>query len=356
MESKPNQGSIDNYSRNVADKIISNFFQTKKIITGHQVLDICPIKQVNFFILKNLLTRWQEETQRLESPYFDYKNETVKKAIKSLMNALSQNILIKEDDFRPLLEEAIAETLLIILSPYDYYHQNFDKSPSLSLKYLQSQAKYVKINKHLYMILLDALESDMEGDKIEREDVIFKLDSILKSTNEAPEDIESYIESFGQIHPINVEYFFIEDVPLTASDEEEISQLQKKLSHEFEEMDEIAIEKTKQQLNDRFVKGPMTLNEKMAPESVDIATSHATKKIDSILKNVSLNNKYMFVKELFNGKTQSFENAIEEVEQCKSFEEAVGYLVQHHAKHYRWEMRSSEVKELLRVIIKKFKN
>ncbi|MDA0193455.1 MAG: hypothetical protein O2887_01935 [Bacteroidetes bacterium] len=356
MESKLNQESIEAYSRNVADKILSNFFQTKKIITGQEVLGICPVKQVNFFILKNLFTRWQEETQRLESPYFDYKNETVKKAVKSLMNALSQNILIDEDDFRPLLEEAISETLLIILSPYDYYHQNFNKSPSLSLKYLQSQAKYVRINKHLYMILLDALESDMNSDKIEKEDIISKLDSILKSTNEAPEDIESYIEQFGQIHPIKVETFFIEDHPLTAQDEEEISQLQKKLFQEFEEMDEIAIEKSKQQLNDRFVKGQKTLNEKLATETVDIATSHATKKIDSILKSVSLNNKYMFVKELFNGETHSFENAIEEVEQCKSFEDAVGYLVQHHAKYYGWEMQSSEVKELLRVIIKKFKN
>ncbi len=43
------------------------------------------------------------------------------------------------------------------------------------------------------------------------------------------------------------------------------------------------------------------MNEKLAPETVDIVTAHATKKVDSIQKSIPVNQRYLFVKELFEG-------------------------------------------------------
>ena len=151
-ESKLNIEAINAYGEIASKQISDNFFKIKKTISGNEVLNLISIKQINYFVLKNLFAKWQAELSRLESPYFDYKNEEVKKSVQALMNVLSKNILIKENDFKPLLTDSISETLFLILSPYDYYHKNIEDCPLLTMKYLRSQAKYIRINKHLYLL------------------------------------------------------------------------------------------------------------------------------------------------------------------------------------------------------------
>jgi len=380
-ESSLNISKIRSYSEELGHKLTTDLFKSKKTITGQEILSLSPIKQVNYFVLKNLFTKWQAEAARLESPYFNYKKEEVKKSMQSLMNVLSQNILIEEKAFQPLLTEATTETLLLLLSPYDYYHNNIENSPYLTIKYLKSQAKYIRINKHLYLQLLEDLENETNDGSFTREVLLEKLETIFKSTNEAPEDIEPYLSQLNNIHPLDVNDFFAEDfnldlseevdlaesgkadqnapeeleVGLTASEEAEIEEIQHKLFQGFEEMDEMAIEKSRQQLNDRFSIEQKTLNESLSPETLDIATAHASKRVESIQKNISINQRYKFVKELFEGESDAFDQAIKAVEECDSFEDAVGLLVQNYAKNYQWNMQSSEIKDLLKVIIKKFK-
>ena len=354
-ESTLNIEAINTYSKLVSQKVSEQFFQTRKTISGNDILNLTSIKQVNFFVLKNLFTKWQAELTKLESPYFDYKNEEVKKSMQSLMNVLSKNIIIDEKHLNPLLQEAISETLFIILSPYDYYHNNLKNSPSITIKYLRSQTKYIRINKHLYVHLLNELENENDETTLEIDGVLEKLDGIFKTTSDGPEDIDQYITEFSKIHPLSAEDFFVGDIALTETEEAEIDEIQHNLFQDFEEMDEVAIEKSKQQLNDRFANEQKTLNEKLAQETIDIATAHATKKIESVQSNISVNQRYMFVKELFNGESDSFDNAISEVNECDTFEDAVGLLVQNYARTYHWNMQSGEIKDLLKIIIKKFK-
>ncbi len=364
-ESKLNIQSIDSYSEIVSRKLSENFFRAKKTITGQEILNVSPIKQINYFVLKSLFTQWQAEVSKLESPYFDYKNEDVKKSLQNLMNVLSQNILIEEGSFPPLLKAAISETLFLILSPYDYYHQNVEESPALTIKYLRSQAKYIRINKHLYMNFLDELEHEENDGVLEKKLVLEKLDTIFKQTSEGPEDIENYINAFEKIHPLKAEDFFADETPtveevaeikLTDEEEEEINEIQHNLFQDFEEMDEIAIEKSKQQLNDRYSNEQKTINESLATEKVDVATAlAASKRVESLQKSISVNQRYMFVKELFEGESEAFEGAITSIEECETFEDAVGLLVQNYARTYHWDMQSVEIKDFLKVIIKKFK-
>ena len=353
-ESKLNLSAISAYADLVGQKIGGEYFQSKNVIAGQDIVNLSSIKQVNYFVLKELFSQWQTEIARLESPFFDYKNEDVKSAMQSLMNVLSKNILVKEDDFQPLLSKAIAETLFLILSPYDYFHSNLEKAPSLSFKFLHSQLKYFKINRHLYMLLLEQLESRQQG-QLSLDEVGHVLDGIFKSTAEGPEDIDAFIQSFAQLVPLQVEDFFKDDVELSPKEEEEIDDIQNHLFQDFEEMDELAIEKSKQQLNDRYASEVKTINEKLAAPTMDIATSHESKPVESILKSISINQRYRFIKELFDGNTESFENAIEEIEDCPTFENAVGHLVQNYARDNHWNMQSTEIKDFLKVIIKKFK-
>ncbi len=354
-ESRLNIEAIKSYSEIVSQQITDDFFKTKKSISGNEIVSLTQVKQINYFILKNLFTKWQSEVTRLESPFFDYKNDEVRKSMKQLMNVLSKNIVIEESNFKSILSESISETLFIILSPYDYYHKNIEESPSLTIKYLRSQAKYICINKHLYMLLLEALENEGDDSVLDNQLVNDKLDAIFKSTAEGPEDIDGYLTEFSKIQPLEAADFFVDDITLTPTEEAKIDEIQNNLFQDFEEMDELAIEKSRQQLNDRFANEQKTLNEKLATETVDIATAHLEKKVDSIHKSISVNQRYLFVKELFDGKSDVFDNAIIEVNDCETFEDAVGLLVQNYARVYHWNMQSSEIKDLLKIIIKKFK-
>ena len=64
----------------------------------------------------------------------------------------------------------------------------------------------------------------------------------------------------------------------------------------------------------------------------------------------------MFTNELFGGNGEDFKEAIGYVEECITFDESVELLVQRYAKPYKWDMNSVEVKELLKVIFRKFRD
>ncbi len=75
----------------------------------------------------------------------------------------------------------------------------------------------------------------------------------------------------------------------------------------------------------------------------------------SILNSVSVNQKYMFVQELFDGDANTFQKALAEIEHSGSFDDAVEHLVTNYARQYDWDMNSDEVKELLKVIFRRFR-
>jgi hypothetical protein len=97
-------------------------------------------------------------------------------------------------------------------------------------------------------------------------------------------------------------------------------------------------------LNDKFEVGAKTL-----------ADLHEEKKIDSIMEAISINHRYMFLQELFDGDNDQFQKAIEKIENSESFDSAVEMLVQDYSKDYFWDMNSEEVKEFLKVVFRYFR-
>lgn len=75
----------------------------------------------------------------------------------------------------------------------------------------------------------------------------------------------------------------------------------------------------------------------------------------TILSGVSVNQKYMFVQELFEGDANTFQKALAEIEHAGSFDDAVEHLVTNYARQFDWDMNSEEVKELLKVIFRRFR-
>lgn len=101
---------------------------------------------------------------------------------------------------------------------------------------------------------------------------------------------------------------------------------------------------------------PETVNDQFESEAETVAEHHEKAKESSMMKLISVNHQYMFVKELFKDDQVSFQNALYELEEQTSFDGAVEYLVQSYAREFEWDMQSTEVKELLKVLFRKFRD
>ncbi|MFT7019490.1 MAG: hypothetical protein ACJASO_001677 [Cyclobacteriaceae bacterium] len=146
------------------------------------------------------------------------------------------------------------------------------------------------------------------------------------------EEEESKPESFG----VSVED---EEEQESSDDVDEQKQLTEASNLAIEEVEEEQLP-----VNESFDEGHKTL-----------AELHEEKQINSVFDAISINHRYMFLQELFDGDNELFAAALKDVDKCSSFDQAVEMLVQSYAKDYFWDMNSDEVKELLKVIYRKFR-
>ncbi len=342
MESKLNHTSIELYSKKTADKLLTAFFSENESITGQQILNFSEINQVNLFILKHLFISWEKETEKLKSPYFDFDAPKVKESLKDFMNLLSQNIKITRSDFEPLVGAAVKDTLLIVISPYHYYMDFINNAENglIKLNALKQRGKYVKINKFLYNELWKKIEEEKK-ETVSTEVALKYLDEVIGSTNEEPEDFEKYIAEFSKIAILDIAQLY-DDVP-----EEEV----------IEEVDKIASpeEKITPTVNEKFTEKVETLNDKITLEiAPTIADELTNDKIASLKNDLSINQKYMFINELFDGNADNFNNSVDKLEKCADYKEAFSIIENDFAKSNLWKKESNAVDSFLNVVKRRF--
>ena len=406
---KINQKATESYSKSFSSKILENSFPSNNAISGQQILDITPVKQVNFFILKIIFLQWQEETKKFQSPFFDYSKPEVKDALKSLVNTLSKNILIKKDSFKTLLETAVLETLTLMYRPSNFFIKEFSNLPNVSrIQGFKGLSKYIKLRKGIYNQIIEKLDNDgnqvitddevktlvqfvmsqytdnedlnaqeegfssiLELDIFEKEDLIGVRDVSTSEEvlleEESSIEIEDAEEEEDEIGSITIEKDDLEEINEDVSEEEtdiiietnepepiEEENMDEEYTPIIEEIDSPTKDST---INDTFSEETHTINERFESEShsSSIAKAHETEKISEIQKSISVNQRYMFLNDLFGGDREVYEQALNNVENSASFDDSVELLVQNYSKKYEWDMNSDEVKELLKVIFKRFR-
>ncbi len=394
--SKLNNEFIEQYKSVFADQLIQQNYADKSHLSGKDILQLTASKQFNFFLLKILFTEWQEEMKRLESPHFDYKHSEVRKSMVSFMNTLSQHIKIAPDDLTDLAIKALEDTLLITVSTTEYVARELKNrnQKSLSDKAIKQLLKYVVIFKEDIEAFLLAREGASIDDVLENmletfpeidntnaiEDLVRQMSEVLVVEKsdllipESPQEPEE--ETVLTEDDVLIE----EEMAREAATEAPVSregpenQVEQEVSEtgesnpelaETEEYEETYPEEaagdsgeTKQLREDEIIDPEpevSTLNEQFEVEAKTLADLHEERKIDNIMDAISINHRYMFLQELFEGDNEKFSKAIEEVERCDTFDGAVEMLVQSYAKELDWDMNSDEVKELLKVIFRKFR-
>jgi energy-converting hydrogenase A subunit M len=316
MESKLNHQAIDAYSKALAKQLSQSFFSNSSHISGKEILELSPNKQINLMVLKNLFRKWKKENAKLQSPYFDYHSDEVKKAMKDFMNTLSRHIYVKKEHFEPLLKESIKDSVLLAFSPYDFYSKEINQRDDsrLRLSDLKDLKKYIKFNE----FLLDGLIEHFESHK---EDVVFNdtafemFNEVCSNSEEQPADIQPLLAEFSKTLPLSLADIYLEE------DKDQTGILNEKLQS-----------KDKQTLADKLAKSGGK----------------------SIMKMLTLNQRFMFVNELFEGNQNQFLSAVEQIDGMESYKEASSHIKKSFADKYNWDMETEEVQEFIELVEKRF--
>jgi hypothetical protein len=440
MQKKLNETFIESYSEEFSKEVVSAYFEDRHSISGKEILNLSPSRQVNMFVLMILFRKWQDEMKSLESPYFDYKNTEVRKAMVQFMNVLSQHITVGASDLKPLLEQATRQSILLAADPVAYIKEEFAEveGTAVTEKLVQPVLKYIKLHKEDIQgfmrinipaskeefieaaedyfevydgveVLAEELQKLSEIHPITEEDV---FEGKVKEEEEFPsfeseedeetssEDISFFDQDLDEEEPEENELMeeeIEEDEPETEEleDEPEPSRPQanvitEDLDDEDIEIDDEDIEliefgdeesepeeepesapvakasvdipEEKEEepeegtVNSKFSRPSNTLNETFeSKEEETVGDQLEKRKVNTIMDAISVNNRYMFTKELFDGDRDTFVSAIQELEAMESFDDAVEKLIHSYAKTFKWDMNSPEVKELLKVVFRRFR-
>ncbi len=355
MDEKISLEAIALYADAYADKVLKNFFVSKDKISGKEILSLCNVPQVNFFIIRELFKTWREDTKKFKSPYFDFEHPDVKEALENFMGAVSNNISIGQIHFSPLLKKAVSQSLLVIFDPYDFFSMTVTgKNNKLEVAPFREEIKYLKVNKAPLERMLQKLEE--KGVKeISGNEAFAILDQILEEVNFNPEDVEEYIEKFSAIVPLEPNRFYI-------SKEAEIAPI---VSPELKSETKTSEIKIRESVAPDFVVKPglvntqsptikpltPSINETLSKESRPNVAANF-QKITRIKDSLTINQKFMFTKVLFHGDFELFSKAIDHLDRQDNIKTALRYIDDEHA--FSWDRDSEEFHEFMELVEKRF--
>jgi hypothetical protein len=392
MEHKYNQLSIERYSTNLAKLLCDRYFATNQAINGQQLITFSPVKQINLFVIQELLLRWNHEMAHLKSPYFDFENQEVKDALVHFMNILSRKILVKRPHFEPLLRKATADTLLWVLDPAKIFEEKFLKiQDEVSGQKLQAHLKYLDIDKEYVKGFLAGLAPGI----LPHGNVLNQFKTYLLRNPVGPLALDHLLNELETLLPIDqLELpgrktqapFFKPEPGLPAEPEtapwepEPVPQAVKPApAPEPTPAPVVAREQpmatapppvmppppvrepekkqpaSETSLNDRLRVEKTTLNDRLArPAGTSLAENQMDKKIESLKDSISINQRFGFINELFNGENMEYYTAIKTLDAFDNADQAKDFVTQQLASRYNWSKKEEHVNKLLRLIERKF--
>ena len=350
MDEKISLKALEDYSDDYASKVTASFFLSKEKITGPEIMKVCDIHQINLFVIRELLHTWKLETNKLRSPFFDYTAPPVADALVKFLNLLSNHISISRENFQPLLKKAVSQCLYLIFAPYDFYSEILDRGTGGNLKgeELKNEVRYVKVNRVPLEKLLQTLD-DKKLSSISGNEAFAMLDHILEEVNFTPEDVEIYLVEFSKVMPLTLDKFYEkkgvppEIATRVESVKAELVNAEARISAPLPPA-EIVNDTVKP------VTAQTTLYDQLAkPVQSTLAENFQKKK--KIKDTLTINQKFMFTKILFNGDFELFSAAIERLDDLDNLTQAKSYMTNNYAE---WNPEGEEYQEFMEIVEKRF--
>ena len=340
MENKLNEQAISDYIDQFSTISLDQAYAGKETLSGEDIMKL-PLKQIGLFSLRAIFQSWHHESQKFQSPFFDYESDAVKRSMEKLMNSLSNHISIRKSDFEPMFKQATNETIYLLFSPFKFYKElanEMSESGNLLVD-LKLSKKFIKSNTQVLENMIQKLE---ENNEISSEDLV---NAVFQDIDGGPDNIEVSLETFSSVLALDTGMLY----EYTKEETTENVALNEDIEPDEIEEDNLVN-------NSYFVAGEIeTVNERFTVEQkVTLADTLGKDKKDSIKTMLTINQKFMFINDLFEGNQNDFVKVIDFLEDCETENEAVAFIQNNYIKRNLWRVEAPAVKEFTRLIVSKF--
>lgn len=414
MSNKFNTNALNEYSKSYARRVAADFYHANPTISGKQILNLTPVNQINLFVVSSLFDKWKAETEKFRSPFFDFSSPEVEEALRSFMNVVSQHIAVRREHLEPLLADATKRTLIALFDPRYYYDDQLRNQPDFTLtaENLRHLIRYTQINKFVPL----ALEQRLNGRPfVYVNQALGYLDEILTQRVQELERPEKYVEMFSEkvamdlsillrgqalenYHSPSARSFFDldEDAPQAKAlpvpppaavsappvsiptpppagpvaipnlvDEEPAGPETVALNGTgngtyFTTYSDAPTAPSNQPsvLSTEVESPTFSLNtgadSTPVPGVATLGDSLQKVSTGSLAKSISLNQKFRFINQLFNGSADAYNEAIAELDQMTNYGQALDMISYRYANQFMWNMESDEVTELVEILKRRF--
>lgn len=368
MTAQINGNYLEKYAISYSELVCDQFFSSRKFITGQEILQLTPCVQVNFFIIKRLFELWQEELGKLKgSPYFDYRDIAVYEALTQFMNVLSRRIKVERIHLEGILQDAVQDAIQVATDPLTYFQNELAKAPAGKInEYLKENKKYFKWNEMLVIGLIDKAGIGLDFEHYQQA-VLANFQS-LKESLDSPKEL---LASLADTLVFDLEEYWGQSTDLEESEEVNVPEFEaEEESPQFELEEEV-------EEQDVLIQLPEESLQTLHPEKSEaIASTSATGKgldaahlqalfasesykgmkgiLGELTESLSLNQRFMFTKELFDGNSDLLRHALKSVDELSTFEAAVQLINTRFVVELGWDIESEEVREFMQQVYRKF--
>jgi len=406
MQDEYSLAKCEHYGRRLASRLCQQYFgpQPDATLDGPALLKFTPVRQLNLLVLRQLLGRWQQEAQNLRSPYFNFEAEAVRTALTQFMNVLSRHIRLDRAALEPLLAQAAADTLLLAASPEKAFERlllpapNGDTDEPVPLAQLRDGLRYLDQEKDYYQGFIDSLptsDAPLSRDFLTQRFALYQaktpkladamphlvaaLSPLLPLTEAdlrdegpakpAPTAPASPAAQAAPLATRPAASVLVVPTPATSTPAPKVVELTP--AGVKTEPVAPAPKPAEAVPAPAAATGPVPLYEKLKAtqpttshlaetlrHSAQSGASHLAErsapKVASLRDAISINQRFSFVNELFNGEHEEYRAAIQHLDELPTADAALAYVRQELANRHDWSRKEEHVGKLLKLIERKF--
>ncbi|MDQ2770588.1 MAG: hypothetical protein M3Y54_08820 [Bacteroidota bacterium] len=404
MNDKYSLAKCTQYGRRLATRLCDQYFdaQAHAAIDGPGILKFTPVRQLNLLVMRQLLGQWQAETTRLRSPYFDFEVPPVQMALTQFMNVLSRHISLSRTAFEPLLAQAATDTLgLAADSQGSFQRLLLGTAETPTLESLRDGLRYLDFDKAFYQGFLDSLSAN---NALTRDFLIHRFELYYAANYRAHQPMQRLVEELSALLPLTTADL-LEDGPVST-----LNAASADAKPAVETLAEpVAIPPLAQSLpvptRPAALAAPVAtmaapaaaapiaappetlspptpaqplpdtgaanvpLHEKLRasqPPATALADTlrataapasqaeRAGPKVETLREAISINQRFSFINELFNGENMDYHAAIQHLDSLPTAEQARAYVATDLGTRYDWSRKEEHVNKLLKLIERKF--
>ena len=413
MNDKYSLAKCAQYGRRLAARLCDQYFATQNnaALDGPGLLQFTPVRQLNLLVMRQLLGQWQAETTRLRSPYFDFEAETVQAALTQFMNVLSRHIRLSRDAFEPLLAQAATDTLGLAADPKASFQRLLlGSTETPTLESLRDSLRYLDFDKAFYQGFLDSLSAN---NALTRDFLTHRFELYYAANYRAHQPMQRLVEELSALLPLTTADL-LEDGPVSTLN---APPAESKTAAEVPTSPVPPTSPTQPAVTAQApvtvsapVAAPASPMAAPAPAAMSVAAvpteapaaapspvparpqpepsdanvplheklrasqpsapaladtlrataapaslaERAGPKVETLREAISINQRFSFINELFNGENMDYHAAIQHLDSLPTAEQARAYVASDLAPRYDWSRKEEHVNKLLKLIERKF--